>query len=90
MDLNSKNWIFDESCTFDEVTKYFHQLELIKLTESITLDFTKVKQIDTSLLSFVLEIKRKSSPFPKPINFINLPKSFHTLAKLYGVESLFK
>ena len=90
MDLNSKKWIFGESCTFEEVTKYFNQLNLIKITEGITLDFTKVRKIDTSLLSFVLEVKRKSAAFQRPINIVNPPKSFHTLAKLYGVESLFK
>jgi ABC-type transporter Mla MlaB component len=54
----------------------------------ITLDFTKVGQIDSSLLSYVLHIIRYATHTGQTVYFSHLPPNFTELTKLYGIDNL--
>lgn len=60
----------------------------IAADNTLTLDFAKVGQIDSSLLSYVLHIIRQASVAGHALSLRNLPANFTELAKLYGIDEL--
>lgn len=84
--LNDHNWILKGNITFKEITTILEQVNHYDWERSITLDFSDVKEIDTTLISFILEQKRQAKKFGQVIYFKNCPSSLKSLSKLYGIE----
>ncbi len=54
-------------------------------TDSITIDWQQCKQVDSSALAFILDLKRSAN---KPIQHSQAPIQLRQLAMLYEVENL--
>ena len=72
MEISQNKWVFTGDYTFAEIPDHIDQLNQISISQPITLDFSKLKNIDTSLLSFIFEILRmkceseiRDKPLPK-------------------------
>ncbi len=84
--LNDHNWSLKGNITFKEITTILEQVNHYDWERSITIDFSGVKEIDTTLISFILEQKRQAKKFGQVIYFKNCPPSLKSLSKLYGIE----
>ena len=90
MEISQDKWSFSGDYTFNEIPIHIEQLNLTSIDNPIILDFTKLKNIDTSLLSFIFEIKRKANLSNQPVKLSKIPKNLINLASLYGVEKYLK
>ena len=87
--LDEKIWFLKGNITFKEIVNVLDQVNQYDWKESIVLDLSEIKEIDTSLISFILEQKRQAKKFGKEFNLKNSPPSLILLSKLYGIEKLF-
>ena len=90
MEISQNTWIFNGDYTFAEIPNHINQLNKIAIKQLITLNFSKLKNIDTSLLSFIFEIKRKANLSNQSVTLINIPKNLLNLASLYEVQNYLK
>lgn len=90
MDIKDSVWSFEGDYTFFQIPKFLEKLYALKIDQSITLDFSKIQNIDTSLLSFIFEIKRKAKHANQKVNLVKIPKNLVDLATLYGVQKFLK
>jgi ABC-type transporter Mla MlaB component len=90
MEISQDKWSFSGDYTFNEIPIHIEQLNQTSIDKPIILDFTKLKNIDTSLLSFIFEIKRKANLSNQSVKLSKIPKNLINLASLYGVEKYLK
>ena len=90
MEISQDKWSFSGDYTFNEIPIHIEQLNQTSIDNPIILDFTKLKNIDTSLLSFIFEIKRKANFSNQSVKLSKIPKNLINLASLYGVEKYLK
>jgi phospholipid transport system transporter-binding protein len=90
MEISQNKWVFDGDYTFAEIPEHIDQLNKTSISQPITLDFSKLQNIDTSLLSFIFEIKRKANLSNQSVKLDKIPKNLQNLASLYGVENYLK
>jgi len=90
MEISQDKWSFSGDYTFAEIPAHIEQLNQTSIHNPIILDFTKLKNIDTSLLSFIFEIKRKANLSNQSVKLSKIPKNLINLASLYGVEKYLK
>jgi ABC-type transporter Mla MlaB component len=90
MEISQDKWSFYGDYTFNEIPIHIEQLNQTSIDNPIILDFTKLKNIDTSLLSFIFEIKRKANLSNQSVKLSKIPKNLINLASLYGVEKYLK
>tara|TARA_B100000035_G_scaffold24868_2_gene19554 strand:+ start:43400 stop:43678 length:279 start_codon:yes stop_codon:yes gene_type:complete len=88
IELNHKKWFLKGNITFKEILSILDQVNQYDWKESITLDLSDVIEIDTTLITFILEQKRQAKKFGKEFNIKNIPESLKSLATLYGIEKL--
>jgi phospholipid transport system transporter-binding protein len=86
--VNNGRWELVGDVDVDLASRILQESNLLTLQEFTEVDFAKVSDIDTSAISLILEWKRRAHSENKRLNFINLPKSLLSLAKLYGVEEI--
>ena len=58
--LDEKIWFLKGNITFKEIVNVLDQVNQYDWKESILLDLSEIKEIDTSLISFILEQKRQA------------------------------
>ena len=90
MEISQDKWIFSGDYTFNNIRSHTEQLNQISIDNPIVLDFSRLKNIDTSLLSLIFEIKRKANLSNKSVKLSKIPKNLIKLASLYGVEKYLK
>ena len=90
MEISQNTWMFNGDYTFAEIPNHINQLNKIVIKQPITLNFSKLQNIDTSLLSFIFEIKRKANLSNQSVTLINIPKNLMNLASLYEVQNYLK
>lgn len=86
IELKNNLWFLNGDITFKEILSVHDQVQNYGWKDSVFIDLTGVKELDTSLLSFILEQRRQAKKFGKEVIVQNQPSSLKTLAKLYGVE----
>ena len=86
IELNKNNWVINGNVTFYEIPFLMMQTKNHSWNESITLDMSQVKSIDTSLLGLLFEWKRQANQKKHSFNITNVPNNLIKLAKLYGVK----
>lgn len=64
-----------------EATRPFSMQEGVK-----TLDFAEVNEVDTSAISFILEVKRRALAENATVQLSHLPSNLISLMQLYGVD----
>ena len=90
MNIKDSIWSFVGDYTFYQIPKYLEKLYALKIDKPITLDLSQIQNIDTSLLSFIFEIKRKAKLSNHKVNLVKVPKNLIDLATLYGVQKFLK
>ncbi len=90
MDIKDSVWSFEGDYTFFQIPQYLDKLYALKIDQSITLDLSQIQNIDTSLLSFIFEIKRKARLANQKVSLVKIPKNLIDLATLYGVQKFLK
>jgi ABC-type transporter Mla MlaB component len=90
MDIKDSVWSFEGDYTFFQIPQYLDKLYALKIDQSITLDLSQIQNIDTSLLSFIFEIKRKAKLSNQKVSLVKIPKNLIDLATLYGVQKFLK
>lgn len=88
IELDSKKWILSGSITYKEIPSLIESTKNFNWSDSIKVDLSQVKHLDTSALSLIFEWKRKAKSHKYDVALINPPKNLLKLAKLYGVEDL--
>ncbi len=53
-----------------------------------TIDLAEVKEMDSALLALLLAWLRDAKAKERALEFVNLPASLQTIARLYGVDGL--
>ena len=53
-----------------------------------TVDLAEVNELDSSLLALLLAWKREAGRRAQGLDFVNLPESLQTIARLYGASEL--
>ena len=88
IELQDKRWLLKGNITFKEILPILDQVNQYDWKESIILDLSQVNEIDTTIISFILEQKRQAKKFGKQFSLENSPESLKSLASLYGIENL--
>ena len=88
IELQDKRWLLKGNITFKEILPILDQVNHYDWKESIILDLSQVNEIDTTIISFILEQKRQAKKLGKQFNLENSPESLKSLASLYGIENL--
>jgi len=81
-------WKLSGSITYDEITSLIEKTKNFNWSDSIQVDFSQVKHVDTSALSLIFELKRNAKKHNHSVMINTPPKNLLKLAKLYGVEDL--
>jgi phospholipid transport system transporter-binding protein len=53
-----------------------------------SVDLAEVSELDSSLLALLIAWKREAGRRAQELDFVNLPESLQTIARLYGVSGL--
>lgn len=87
---------FSGDLLIDNVGELLAQVNAMQLSVPLTLDFSYAKEVDTSAISFVLEMQRKVQALPagdaakatdKRVNLVGVSDNFRSLMQLYGVDA---
>ena len=81
-------WKLSGSITYDEIPSLIEKTKNFNWSDSIQVDFSQVKHVDTSALSLIFEFKRNAKRNNQIVTINTPPKNLLKLAKLYGVEDL--
>jgi len=81
-------WKLSGSITYDEIPSLIEKTKNFNWSDSIQIDLSQVKQVDTSALSLIFELKRNAKKHNHSVMINTPPKNLLKLAKLYGVEDL--
>lgn len=74
------------SVTFDNVTTITQQGIALFDGSNVVIDLVKVVEVDSSIVSLMLEWSREANRQQHQIHFINLSESLLSLVRLYGIE----
>ena len=86
IEFKNNIWSLKGNMTFKEIPILIEETNNHEWTNSVILDLTQVKNIDTSLLGVLFEWKRKAKIKHQTVSIKTPPENLIKLAKLYGVE----
>jgi phospholipid transport system transporter-binding protein len=77
---------------FESMPRILEETALYTAQESLpnclSIDFSRVTDIDSSAVALLLHWRRESTRLGKPLRYVHLPKNLITLADLYGVDEM--
>lgn len=76
------------SVTIDNVVMLTQNGMALFDDQSLTIDLEKVTEVDSTIISMLLEWLRATRKNSHPLQFINMPESLKSLIQLYGVAEL--
>jgi len=80
---------FNGNLLITNMNETLEQLEALRLEPPLTLDFSKVDEVDTVAVSLILEIQRQLNhqhTQSSPVSVIGVPENLRSLMQLYGVD----
>ena len=83
-----RGWTCTTAITFANARAALEQARTLPLPTSGVIDCTALHPVDSAAVAVLLAVKRRALEQEKPLSFINITPSLHTLADLYGVEEL--
>ena len=84
--FQDNNWIISGDVTLIQGPSIMKFTNDYEWKNSISIDLVEVKEVDTSLLGLIFELKRQAKRYNKTVKIKNTPANLLSLAKLYGVE----
>ena len=88
IEFESNLWKLSGSITYDEIPSIIEKTKNFNWPDSVQIDLSQVKHVDTSVLSLIFEFKRNAKRHNQIVTINTPPKNLLKLAKLYGVEDL--
>ena len=88
IEFETNLWKLSGSITYDEIPSLIEKTKNFNWSDSVQIDFSQVKHVDTSALSLIFELKRDAKRHNRNVTINTPPKNLLKLAKLYGVEDL--
>ena len=88
IEFESNLWKVSGSITYDEIPSVIEKTKNFNWSDSVQIDLSQVKHVDTSALSLIFELKRNAKKHNHSVIINTPPKNLLKLAKLYGVEDL--
>lgn len=80
---------FNGNLLITNASEALEQLKALRLEPPLTLDFSKVDEVDTVAVSLILEIQRQLNhqhTQSSPVAVIGVPENLRSLMQLYGVD----
>lgn len=80
---------FNGNLLLNNVSEVLDQLQTLRLEPPLTLDFSKVDEVDTVAVSLILEIQRQLNhqhAQEHAVSVIGVPENLRSLMQLYGVD----
>ena len=80
---------FSGNLLITNVSETLSQLQTLPLASPLTLDFSKVNEVDTVAVSLILEIERQlhhQYAEASTVSVIGVPENLRSLMQLYGVD----
>lgn len=80
---------FNGNLLITNVSETLNQLEELSLQPPLTLDFSKVDEVDTVAVSLILQIQRQLNhqhTQASPVAVVGVPENLRSLMQLYGVD----
>ncbi len=71
----------------ENATRLLAEGEAAIRSGALSFDLSGVGRMDSSALSLLLALRRRSGV--KPLQFLNVPESLTSLARLYGIQEQF-
>ncbi len=84
---SDSSWEVKGDILMDTANQVLEQSKRLKLTGNNVVDFQQVTDLDTALVSLMLEWQRRAIRESKQLTFVNLPDNLKSLIALYGVEA---
>gem|GEM_PF-406317 len=81
---------FSGNLLINNISETLAHLQTLRLEQPLTLDFTKVKEVDTVAVSLILEVQRQlhhQHHEASAVSVIGVPENLRSLMQLYGVDS---
>ncbi len=69
----------------DNAHSVLDESDTVFLDPSIVVNFSRVKEADSAILSVMLEWSRRAKARSQTLTFVNIPANVKSLATLYGV-----
>lgn len=82
--------LFSGNLLINNISETLTQLQAFQLTSPLTLDFSKVHEVDTVAVSLILEIQRQlhhQHAEAGAVSVTGVPENLRSLMQLYGVDS---
>lgn len=83
--LQDNQWHVSGPILMDNANTVLAESEGLTIADNLQINLSKVTDVDTAALSLLMEWQRRVQASGKQVNFIHLPESLMSLAKLYGV-----
>lgn len=80
---------FSGNLLITNVSETLTQLQALRLSPPLSLDFSKVNAVDTVAVSLILEIQRQvhhEHTDASAVSVIGVPENLRSLMQLYGVD----
>ncbi len=81
-------WNVQGDVIIDTVNTLLQASQQFTLNTNTVVDFSEVKEIDTSAISLILEWKRRAKSENNTFILTNMPDNLQSLAALYGVTEI--
>ena len=88
IEFESKLLKLSGSITYEDIPSLIEKTKNFNWSDSVQIDLSQVKHVDTSALSLIFEFKRNAKRHNQIVTIYTPPKNLLKLAKLYGVEDL--
>ena len=88
IEFESKLLKLSGSITYEDIPSLIEKTKNFNWPDSVQIDLSQVKHVDTSVLSLIFEFKRNAKRYNQIVTINTPPKNLLKLAKLYGVEDL--
>lgn len=79
-------WHIQGELVVEDIVQVLDATGSLEMNNQTVLDFAQVTEVDTSAVSFILELKRRAMQKNVKIGLKNLPANMISLMQLYGVD----
>jgi ABC-type transporter Mla MlaB component len=88
LDEAGTRWMSTTAINFGNATRVLTASRGLPLPSAGVVDCSALHPVDSAAVAVLLAIKRRALEERKPLAFVNITPSLHTLTDLYGVEDL--
>lgn len=79
-------WHVSGNVLMDTASSILSKSSQFPMSDNIEVDFSAVTDLDTSMLSLMMEWQRRAAEAGSSLHFRHLPDNLNSLAGLYGVS----